>query len=383
MKYSLAIVLLGNVLAAQVLRPGMPAPPISAKALDIARPFPGWQAYRGNVVVVDFWATWCAPCLTGLNNIVSLEKEFAGQPVRFVTVANDEMERVKTYFKDKALHLQSFVDQDQSTLHAFGINGIPAAAIIDSEGHLAGITPGENVTAAVIRKFLNGERVNLPPFNRINNPFWDQEEIAWQDGVLPLFQVVIKPILVSGGGTAYKPGSNHISGDGAIVRGMIQSAWRTDSSHIDLRGKLPEGLYRFAATVPKGHEAELFPSFQDALQRTFGFQAHWEEQERDVLILTRDGRISIKESTSEPLSQFQRGKITMKKQSTAKLAETLPNWMYKLVIDETGLTGVYDFDLDYRDDGPKVLTDSLRERYGLILTPGRRSIRMLVVQAGE
>jgi hypothetical protein len=41
MKYSLAIVLLGNTLAAQVLRPGMPAPPISAKALDIARPFPG------------------------------------------------------------------------------------------------------------------------------------------------------------------------------------------------------------------------------------------------------------------------------------------------------------------------------------------------------
>jgi uncharacterized protein (TIGR03435 family) len=112
-------------------------------------------------------------------------------------------------------------------------------------------------------------------------------------------------------------------------------------------------------------------------------QAHWEEQQRDVLILTHDGSVSIKESTSEPLSQFQRGKITMKKQSTAELAGALPNWMRKVVIDETGLTGRYDFDLDYRDDGPNVLIDSLRERYGLILALGRRPIRVLVVKAAQ
>ena len=383
MKYGLAILFLGSALAAEVLKPGTPAPPISARPLDGIQPFRGWEAYRGNFVVVDFWATWCAPCLLALDKTAALEREFTGQRIRFLTVANDDMERVKRYFKDKGLHLQTFVDQDESVGHAFGITGIPAAAVIDPEGRVAGITPGENVTAAVIRMLLNGKKVNLPPFNRINNPFWDQDEITWQDGVLPVFQVVIKPIDVHGGGTAYKAGSNHLSGDGAIVQAMIQSAWRTDSFHVDIRGKLPEGAYRFAATVPKGREGELFPAFQDALQRTFGLQAHWEEQQRDVLILTHDGSVSIKESTSEPLSQFQRGKITMKKQSTAELAGALPNWMRKVVIDETGLTGRYDFDLDYRDDGPNVLIDSLRERYGLILALGRRPIRVLVVKAAQ
>lgn len=69
----------------------------------------------------------------------------------------------------------------------------------------------------------------------------------------------------------------------------------------------------------------MFPAFQEALERSFGFQAHWEEQERDVLILTRNGSITLRPSTAEPLVQFKRGKITMKKQSTAKLAGTLPH----------------------------------------------------------
>jgi len=127
----------------------------------------------------------------------------------------------------------------------------------------------------------------------------------------------------------------------------------------------------------------LFPALQDALQRTFGFRGRWEEQEHDVLVLSRDGTATLKESDAAPLFQFMRGKITMKQQSTAKLAEALPNWVRKVVVDETGLDGLYDFDLEYRDDGPKMLTDGLQQKYGLILTAARRKVRMLVVEKGE
>lgn len=90
--------------------------------------------------------------------------------------------------------------------------------------------------------------------------------------------------------------------------------------------------------------------------------------------MSRDGTSTLKESDAEPLFQFMRGKITMRKQSTAKLAADLPNRLGKVVVDETGLNGLYDFDLEYRDDGPKMLTDGLKQKYGLVLTPPAQAV---------
>jgi uncharacterized protein (TIGR03435 family) len=381
MKPAVIFLFLVPVAAAQTFSPGVPAPVITAPPLEAARPFPGWPAFRGNYVIIDFWATWCGPCIPGLDKLVNLEKQFSGERVRFLTVATDTMERVRKYYSEKSIPLQTFVaDEDNpATTDAFGIHGIPAAAVIDPEGRLVAVTPGENITADALRKLLAGEKVGFPAFQRMNNITWDQEEIAWADGVLPSFQVVIKPLEVSGGGYMYKPGSNRISGDGASVQAMIQAAWRTDSNHIERHMELPSGAFRFAATVPKGRESELLPALQDALQRTFGFHALWEDRGREVFVLTRLESPAPTPSTAKPLFQFLRGKITMRAQTVATLAETLPNWLRKPVVDETGLAGLYDFDLEYRDDGPQVLTTGLRDKYGIVLSPARRTVRMLVI----
>lgn len=372
---------LAPVLAAQQLKPGMEAPPIAAAPLDAAHPFPGWEAYRGKYVVVDFWATWCAPCLVGLEKTAALEKEFEGQPLRFVTVASDEMPRVKKYFAEKGLTLETYVEADDGlTAAAYGIHVVPAAAVVDREGHIVAVTPGANITSEMLHKLLNGEKTAAPAFERANDITWDKDEINWEDGVQPTLEVLIKPIAVTGSGYAYEPGSNRISGDGVPVFAMTMAAWQTDSFHMDVRDSLPKGRYRFAVVVPKGQEAELLPMFQDALERNFGFQTHWEEQERDVLVLNSDGTKTLPESTSNPLFQFERGKITFHRQTSAKLAEALPNWFQKVVVNETGLSGTYDFDLDYVANEPKVLTEELQQKYGVTLTPAKRKIRILVVE---
>jgi hypothetical protein len=162
-----------------------------------------------------------------------------------------------------------------------------------------GVTAGENVATALVRKLPSEEKVQLARLQLPCNIDWEQEEIAWKDGVQPVFEVLIKPMEVGGGGLLHKPGSNRISGDGPPLDAMIQAAWQTDWWDIDYRDELPAGQYRFAAAVPKGREAELLPVLQDALERSFGFRARWDERERDVLVLSRDGTAPLKESGCE------------------------------------------------------------------------------------
>ena len=154
MKYASTFLLVAAVLSAQALKPGTPAPPIAAPPLDAARPFPGWESFRGNFVIVDFWATWCGPCLPGLDKIAALEKEFVDQHVRFLTVASDTSDRVKKYFTEKELRMQTFVEaeDDRRTSGAFGVHTIPAVAVIDRDGDLIAVTPGEKVTAGLFPK---------------------------------------------------------------------------------------------------------------------------------------------------------------------------------------------------------------------------------------
>jgi thiol-disulfide isomerase/thioredoxin len=137
-----ALTLLASAAIAQPLKPGLGAPAITAAPLDLARPFQGWQAFHGDFVVIDFCATWCAPCIPGLARMAALEKEFSGQPIRFLTVANDQMDRVRTYFAEQGLTLQTYVDgDDHPTDTAYGIVGIPAAAIVDPPGRILAVTP--------------------------------------------------------------------------------------------------------------------------------------------------------------------------------------------------------------------------------------------------
>jgi uncharacterized protein (TIGR03435 family) len=365
----------------EVVKAGGPAAPMAAPPADEKRPFAGWESLRGQVVVVDFWATWCVPCLPVLDRIAAMEKAFAGKPVRFLTVALDTPERVKKYLGEKGISVQTFVDDgERTTAKAWGVRSVPSTAIVDAQGKVVAVTLGENVTEAVVGKVLAGEKVQLPVQARVSNLSWDVEEVQWADGAEPVYQVVIKPIETSSGGYLYKPGGNRISGDGSVVLAMVVAAWQTDTMHMDVRTKLPAGQYRFAAVVPKGREEELLPSLQEGFQRTFGFRARWEEVEKEVLVLTHDPSVALKESeAAAPEAGFGRGKITMKKQTAGQLAERLPNWLKKPVVDETGLGGVYDFDLEYRSDGEEMLREGLK-KYGLAVVAGQRKVKMLVVE---
>ena len=111
------------------------------------KPFNSTQ-WKGKVVLVDFWATWCGPCRASLPHVESLYQKYHAKGLDIVSVSNDNSEKaLKAYLKahPKMAWPQLFDAQHPgwSPLAAdFGISGIPTQFVIDRQGVLRHIVVG-------------------------------------------------------------------------------------------------------------------------------------------------------------------------------------------------------------------------------------------------
>jgi thiol-disulfide isomerase/thioredoxin len=105
------------------------------------------SALRGQVVVANFWATWCGPCQEELPRLAQLAESYAGKPVRFVLISIDEQKnRAKIPAVLDRLHvsLETWDDADTDTMDRFGLgNIVPGTAILDEKGEVVTRIMGE------------------------------------------------------------------------------------------------------------------------------------------------------------------------------------------------------------------------------------------------
>lgn len=151
---------------------GQPAPDISGTGLD-GQPL-ALADLRGRVVLLDFWATWCGPCVAALPHVQKTAEQFAGQPVTFLGINRDgpdSDEKVRRFLEKKKITFRQFMDREGEVASAYKVNGIPCQVLIDTNGIIRDITvgfspDGEEALAEKLRLVLAG------------NPVYSAEELA-------------------------------------------------------------------------------------------------------------------------------------------------------------------------------------------------------------
>ena len=99
---------------------------------------------RGKIVVLDFWATWCGPCIRGLPMLLETVAEFDESEVILVAVNQGEsVSEIQEFVDHFDLdELTVALDQDQSSGTLYGVKGIPHTVVIDSEGFIRDVSVG-------------------------------------------------------------------------------------------------------------------------------------------------------------------------------------------------------------------------------------------------
>jgi cytochrome c biogenesis protein CcmG/thiol:disulfide interchange protein DsbE len=117
-------------------------------------------AYKGQVVVVDFWASWCGPCRKSLPELDGLQNRFAAQGVKVVGISLDTEEGAATTFLEKVpVRFTILQDPSGQTGEAFSVVAMPTTFLIDREGRIAGRFEGGAHTqeeAAAVASLLAG-----------------------------------------------------------------------------------------------------------------------------------------------------------------------------------------------------------------------------------
>jgi cytochrome c biogenesis protein CcmG/thiol:disulfide interchange protein DsbE len=140
--------------AAQMALIGQPAPEISLRAWIHGGPVT-LEDLRGQVVLLEFWATWCKPCQEMFPKLQQLHEEKAASGLEVVAVTrhylayrgtleamNEELELMRTTVAQHGVKFHVGVAEDERLQAIYGANGLPTAVLIDREGVVRYAGPG-------------------------------------------------------------------------------------------------------------------------------------------------------------------------------------------------------------------------------------------------
>jgi cytochrome c biogenesis protein CcmG, thiol:disulfide interchange protein DsbE len=110
----------------------------------------GPQSFPGQVVVVDFWATWCLPCRLQAQILEPIYRDYKGRGVQFLaTDVGETPDEVRKFLKEKPFPYPVLLDSNQETASKLGVFALPTLLVVDKKGKVtylqSGIADGDTL----------------------------------------------------------------------------------------------------------------------------------------------------------------------------------------------------------------------------------------------
>ncbi|MDX8129322.1 TlpA disulfide reductase family protein [Methylomonas sp. OY6] len=126
---------------------GKPTPQINFSLPDLADTPQSVAQWQGKILIINFWATWCPPCLKEIPEFIKLQDEYKDKGVQFVGIAIEDKQPVEDYLKRIKINYPVLIGGEGATMLAqqLGnvINTVPFTVIINQQGQIVHHQLGE------------------------------------------------------------------------------------------------------------------------------------------------------------------------------------------------------------------------------------------------
>lgn len=346
------------------------------------------QNLRGKPIILEFWTTWCGPCIPAMKKLDSLQKKFKDK-LEIITVSYDNRDRLKNYIETTKTSLR--IAYDTTHFKSFEYRYIPHTIIIDKDGYVRAITSPEHINENVIKTLINENEISLA----IKSDYKDDTTNVEQLKVINDKEKIIRLTNYNpSNGAGYMPKRNidgEINGfdfwNSTIVQ--IYSAlydnipnnktvYRNGLTKNDFEYK-EENLYNLTIEVSEELEEGIYQTSIDFMNSYFDVSARKVVDTLQCYVLKNVDNILQESKTITPENTFRGPMFKSYGYGINKLIAYLDNFVGLPVVDLTGLTKKYDIELNWQFSNPKTLNSELK-KYGLVLEKSETKMPVEVLE---
>lgn len=155
-----AAALIGAVPSGYAAEPGQPVPDCDLKSLD-GKSSVDLNQFKGRVLYVDFWASWCPPCARSFPFMNEIKQQFGAKGLQVLAINVDENTAdAKAFLAKHAAHFDIAADSTGQCPQRFGVQAMPSSYLVDDKGVIrqvhVGFRAGEAAQLrATVEQLLN------------------------------------------------------------------------------------------------------------------------------------------------------------------------------------------------------------------------------------
>ncbi|MGG9960457.1 redoxin domain-containing protein [Ferruginibacter sp. SUN106] len=347
------------------------------------------------VIILNFWGTWCSPCIPEMDNLAKLQQANA-KNIQVIGISNDLPERLRKYLITKPSMLWLATDTSYFLYQLFGFASVGHSAIIGADKKIIALVNTDSVDQKMINKILKGEKVlssaNIkePAINTAEDPFGIDSLTDHSFTIRGyMYGVQTMSKTPNEGPYAYRRISffnlciSEICRDAFDIHSPKQMIYEIDKKQLcNFDDK--KSLYCVDIVVKPGDKDSLLPLLQQKLITALPFAIRTEYRNMPVYILKQKEGVAL----NMPVSTAARSSYGFSGngyEGTAVLVTDfaknyLTNELQMPVIDETGLTARYDIKT-VNELRTAQNTIAAVEKLGLVLEKSERQVKVIVMGA--
>jgi thiol-disulfide isomerase/thioredoxin len=361
---------------------GTPAPPLDTLKL-LQAPLGAradWASLKGKVVVLEFWATWCSPCVASLPHLNQLVESLDPAKFQFLSIDDEDLKAVETFLTRKKMSGWVGVDASGGVFQRYGVESRPTTVIVDGNGKIVAVTEIDSLSAADLQAVAEGKNVAFKPVMEIT----ETSVPSGPDAGRSLFSVSVSKALPDAKTAVVKHPPTGWDLLGEDADSLLTDVFNVFGNRYVVKGPLPKGRYDLRVNSVDVPQTVTDSVVQQSVLAALHLQIQPKTVTRPAYILRATDAskklLSPSASTHAVKRGYWHGKFLLMNGTMDDLANVLATGLENPVLNETGIEGAYDARLEVAGGDLDSLNAVLKETLGLELVPGSREMSITVLE---